>query len=206
MKTGTRFVMAGLVLMVAAADVLRAEEPAWAMASRLYSDRRARRVGDLLTVQIIEEASSKKDAQQSADKSYSMSGEATVGHPTIDSRPNAWTNFAIPSFGVDAKRAFNGKGSMENKDSVSGFITVKVAEVLPNGNLMIEGRRLLSVQEGTLEMILTGTVRVEDISKDNVVKSTAVADAAIRYLSGGSVANAQKKGLFASLVDWLNPF
>jgi flagellar L-ring protein precursor FlgH len=198
--------LAGLALTLLAGEMIRAEEPSWAMASRLYSDRKARRVGDLLTVQIVEEASATKDAQQSMDKSYSFDGSASVGHPRIDNRPNAWTNFTVPSWGVDAQRSYSGKGSLANKDIVSGSITVKVIEVLPNGNLMIEGKRLLVVQEGTMEMILTGTVRVEDIGKDNVVKSTAVADAAIRYESTGSVASAQKKGLLASLIDWINPF
>jgi flagellar L-ring protein FlgH len=81
-----------------------------------------------------------------------------------------------------------------------------VTEVLPNGNLLVEGRRTLDVQEERVDVILTGTVRPEDIARDNTLPSTRVADAAIQYRSAGMLARAQNKGLLTRLWDWINPF
>ncbi len=79
-------------------------------------------------------------------------------------------------------------------------------EVLPNGNLLIEGKRTVQIQKEYVSFILSGTVRPEDISADNVVLSTAIADASIKYESNGSVTVDQKKGLVTRVFDWLNLF
>ncbi|MFH0881291.1 MAG: flagellar basal body L-ring protein FlgH [Lentisphaerota bacterium] len=182
-------------------------EPDWSAATRLYSDKKARRVGDILTVLIVEESESSKDSSKTTDKKYKIGGSVSLGSPTVDNIPRAsWTNAAVPAWSVDTANSFEGKGGMGNKDTLSGSIAVRVMEVLPNGNLMIEGKRRLSVQKEDVEFILTGTVRPEDISRDNTIKSTFVADASIQYNSTGSLAKNQNKGLVASLWDWINPF
>jgi flagellar L-ring protein precursor FlgH len=194
---------------LAAAGVSALAEPVadWSLATRLYGDKKARRVGDILTVLIVEEATSSKDAQKGTDKKFSTSGKLTFASPVVDGIPQAsWTNAGIPAWSVDATRSFSGKGSMENKDAFSGTIGARVMEVLPNGNLMIEGRRTLVIQNEAVEIVLTGTVRPEDISRENTIKSTAVADAAIQYNSTGSIAKNQNKGIFPMLWDWINPF
>ena len=179
----------------------------WSLATRLYGDKKARRIGDILTVLIVEEASSAKDAQKGTDKKFSTSGKLTVSSPVVDGVPQAsWTNAGLPGWSIDASRSFSGKGSMENKDTFTGSIGARVMEVLPNGNLMIEGRRTLVIQNEAVEIVLTGTVRPEDISRNNTVKSTAVADAAIQYNSTGSIAKNQNKGILPTLWDWINPF
>jgi flagellar L-ring protein FlgH len=195
-----------LSIFLTATTLLATETPQWNLASRMYGDRKARRVGDLLTVLIVEESSVKKDAQQSSDKSFDFSGNVSFFHPRIDAKPVAWTNFTIPTWQVDTKRGYSGKGSLENKDTLSGAIAVRVMEVLPNGNLLIEGKRTVYVHNEAVGIILTGTVRVEDIDKDNTVKSTDVADACIRYESTGTIAESQKKGIVPALLDWINPF
>jgi flagellar L-ring protein precursor FlgH len=133
-------------------------------------------------------------------------GSASFFHPRIDVRNVPWTNTTIPTWNLDASRTFGGKGSLANKDTLSGSIAVRVTEVLPNGNLLIEGKRSVAVRNETVEFLLTGTVRVEDIDKENKVKSTDVADASIRYLTSGSIADSQRKGIVPSLLDWINPF
>ena len=197
-----------IVMMLAAAwPALSESDSDWSMATRLYGDKKARRIGDILTILIVEEASSAKDAQKGSDKTFGTSGKLNFGSPVVDGLPRAsWTNAGIPAWSVEATRTFAGKGSMENKDSFSGTIGARVMEVLPNGNLMIEGRRTLVIQDEAMEIVLTGTVRPEDITRDNTVKSTSVADAAIQYNSTGSIAANQNKGLFPMLWDWVNPF
>lgn len=198
--------MAGLMALLMSCGAMAGDEPKWRLATRLTADHKARNVGDLLTVAIVEELSAKRDAKQATDKSFDMGGSASVFHPRIDTRPEAWTNATVPAYSATANRKFSGSGSMENKDAVTGHITVRVTDVLPNGNLIVEGRRTMAVQGDSVTMILTGTVRVEDISADNVVQSTAVADAMIRYESTGTIADTQKKGMLTRLVDWINPF
>ncbi|HBA84118.1 MAG TPA: flagellar biosynthesis protein FlgH [Verrucomicrobia bacterium] len=179
----------------------------WSLATRLYGDKKARRIGDILTVLIVEEASSAKDAQKGTDKKFSTGGSLQFASPVVDGIPQAsWTNAGLPAWNVEASRTFSGKGSMENKDTFSGTIGARVMEVLPNGNLMIEGRRTLVIQNEAVEIVLTGTVRPEDIARNNTVKSTAVADAAIQYTSSGSIAKSQNKGIFPMMWDWINPF
>jgi flagellar L-ring protein FlgH len=189
-----------------AATVLADEGPRWSMASRLYSDHRARQVGDLLTIIIVEESSAKRDAEQQTDKSMNFGGSVNLSRPRIDNRGVAWTNYTIPTLNVDASRTFKGNGSLANKDTLSGSIAVRVTEVLPNGTLLIEGKRSVAVQNETVELLLTGTVRVEDIDKENTVQSTDIADASILYLSNGSISDSQRKGIVPSLLDWINPF
>ena len=198
--------LAALLLAPASAAVQAMEGTRWSMASRLYGDHRARQIGDLLTIIIVEESSAKRDAEQQTDKSMNFGGSANFSHPRIDDRHVAWTNFTIPTWNLDASRAFSGKGSLANKDTLSGSIAARVTEVLPNGNLLIEGKRSVAIRNETIELLLTGVVRVEDIDKENQVKSTDVADASILYLTKGSIADSQRKGIVPSLLDWINPF
>jgi flagellar L-ring protein precursor FlgH len=178
----------------------------WGMAENFYGHKKARSVGDLLTVRILENSSVEKDAERTAQKSYNLSGSGNFGRPVIDNRETAWTNFTLPSFGVTASRNFKGSGGIEDNDKFESYITVRVMDVLPNGDLLIEGRRTLTLKEDTVQMILTGAVRVRDINNENVVESTKVADAVIQYYSKGSLDKSAKKGIIPRLVDWVNPF
>lgn len=182
------------------------EAPEWNLATRLVSDRRACRRGDLLTVTIDEASSAKMDAKHSTDKSFDLSGSANVSYPKVDSRQMPWTNAALPAFNATASRKFAGAGSMENKGTLSGSVTVRVMDILPGGALLVEGSRTLIVQNESLTFTVMGTVRQEDVAADNTVKSSRVGDLTIRYQSNGSIAKAQKKGLLVSLIDWINPF
>ncbi len=196
--------MAALIL---AGPLAALADTDWSLATRLYGDKKARRAGDILTILIVEEATSAKDAQKSTDKKFNASGSISLQSPIVDGLPRAsWTNAGLPSFSFDTTRTFGGKGSMENKDTFSGTIGARVIEVLPNNNLMIEGRRTLVIQNEAIEIVLTGTVRPEDIGRDNTIKSTSVADAAIQYNSTGSIAQNQKQGILPTLWDWINPF
>jgi flagellar L-ring protein precursor FlgH len=183
------------------------EKPSWSLANRLYGDRKARKVGDILTIQIIEETSSTKDSEKESEKKFNLGGKISFNSPQIDGSTKAsWTNVTIPSWSLSTDRKFSGGGKMANAEKLSGTPSARVVEVLPNDNLIIEGRRRVVVQGESAQFILTGMVRPDDITRDNVVKSTAIADAAIQYISDGSIAKNQQKGLLPSLWDWINPF
>ena len=95
---------------------------------------------------------------------------------------------------------------MRNEEKITTTISARVMEVLPNGNLLIEGQRALSVMGEDMQYILTGTVRPNDISRDNTIRSTAIADLSVQYTSTGPITKTQKKGIFDTLVDFINPF
>ena len=158
-------------------------------------------------MQIIEEeAETSKDAKNSSSKKSSMSGNLSFGHPKADSQPTAWTNAVVPTWNVNANRGFDGSGSSQNKNSFNARISARVTEVLPNGNLLIEGKRSVTVQKDAVTILLTGTIRPSDVSSANTVLSSHIADASIRYVTSGPVAREQQRGLFTRLWNWINPF
>ena len=191
-----------IALTSAAAD----PDAKWAMARRLYTDQKARQIGDILTVLVMENSSSSKEASSKSAKSTSTKGSLSIFHPKLDNRATSWTNASIPEWGIEATRGFDGSGEQKNSDQISATVSARVTEVLPNGNLLIEGKRTLAVQSEEMEYVLTGTVRPIDISRENTIYSTKIADLSIQYLSSGSVAKSQEKGVFDKVVDFVNPF
>lgn len=182
------------------------KEKEWTLARDLYGDKKARKVGDLLTVLIEEQSEASKDAKSTSSKKVAKSGSLNFGNLNVDNAPTGWTNVAVPAWSVDISRSYDGGGSVENKEKLSSTMTVQVTEVLPNGNLLIEGKRSLVVQNETIVVTLTGTVRPEDISRDNIVKSSSIANAAIKYASSGPTIREQKRGILTRLWNWVNPF
>jgi flagellar L-ring protein FlgH len=178
----------------------------WSMARALCRDRKARQIGDLLTVIIEEKANIEMSAKNSSQKSSAASGQMSFGHPRLDSRASPWTNAVLPAWSLETERSFEGDGSMENNNEFTSKITVRVTDVAPNGNLMIEGKRSVVIQSEDVVVITTGTVRPEDISRDNTVNSSRIADTAVRYMSSGPMVRGQKRGLLMSLLNLINPF
>jgi len=206
----TRFgITMALGLMVLQGGLAAGNNPGdtkWLMASRLYDDTKCRRVGDLLTVMIIEDSSHSSEASHKTAKKSDISGSLSFSHPTMDNTSMPWTNVALPAFSAAATRNFEGGGSLQNQEQIKSTMTVRVMEVLPNGNLLVEGKRFFSMQGEETGYVLTGTVRPYDVTRDNTVKSTQIADLNIQALNSGSVAQSTKKGLFNSVIDWINPF
>ncbi len=164
----------------------------------LFSDHRAMQVGDILTVRIVESATA--------------SGEAD----TSTSRKNTFGGILDKFFGLNLhghnelsgknEMGFEGKGKTKRSDQFSTTITVKVVDVLPNGNLRIEGKRDLVINNEHRYIILKGIVRPEDISYNNEVLSTYVADAEVVYKGKGVIARRQGPGWGMWILDLLLPF
>ena len=210
MMKKTYYMIIALAIFSLAIETVSANDSSdkneWSMASKIYGDKKARRVGDLVTIVIVEENEATKDAKNKSNNKSSITATASAGHPTIDARPTAWTNSTIPAWSLESGRTFEGGGSLANKDKFSSKLTARVTEVLPNGNMLIEGKRTVIMQDESVEIILTGIIRPNDIARDNSIASSAVADAAIKYISGGTIAKNQQKGLLTRAWDWVNPF
>ncbi len=170
----------------------------------LYSDIRARRVGDVITVVLTERTNASKTASTSTKKDTSINLEA----PTLFGRtlrfdlPRPFSSAkknATLETGVSSANAFDGEGDAAQSNSLTGNITVTVSEVLPNGNLMVRGQKRLTINQGNEYVQFSGIVRPLDITSDNTVLSTKVADARIAYIGDGILADANTQG-------WLGRF
>ena len=107
---------------------------------------------------------------------------------------------------ASASSKFNGNGSTTRKENLNATITARVVDVLANGNMLIEGRRNVLVNNEDQIIVLTGTVRPRDITPDNLVNSTHIADARIAYSGEGIISDRQKPGWLMGIMDKVWPF
>lgn len=210
-RIGTLCRAIGLLAAVCLASALPAgAAPDWSLATALYSDVKAREVGDIVTVLIEESSTMSRAAQQESGKSTTGGGNASFQHPTIqrgdEVTSGPWTKVTLPEFSWQLRHDFTGGGQLSSQEDFSSTMSARVLDVLPNGNLLLEGKRTVQLQEETVEVILSGVVRPRDIGSDNTVSSSRLADASIRYLTDGPITRDQQRGLLTRLLNWLNPF
>jgi flagellar L-ring protein precursor FlgH len=165
---------------------------------RLFEDTRARQVGDILTIVLVEatSASKKAETRTKKDNSIDLVNPTLLGGPFAAHRHGKTYDLGV---GIDTAQAFNGSGESQQSNSLSGRITVTVTEVLPNGHLVVRGEKIIALNEGDEYVRLRGIVRPQDIRPDNTVPSTLVADAHISYGSSGALADSNSHG-------WLSRF
>lgn len=166
-----------------------------ANASALFEDFKARRVGDILTVLLAERTNARKSANANTSKDSSLS----LLDPTLLGRPVTRDGVPLLNSEVDMSRSFDGKGDAAQSNQLEGSITVTVAAVMPNGNLVIQGEKWVKINQGQEYIRLRGIVRPVDIRSDNTVLSTQVGDAQVAYGGTGTVAHASSPG-------WLTRF
>jgi flagellar L-ring protein FlgH len=172
----------------------------------LYSDQRARSVGDILTIKIVEiSQASEKATTDTTRKSQTVAGISNFFG--LETNPNGpWKN---PSTLINANAPnndFSGSGETTRTGSLSATITVRVVDVLPNSYLAIEGKREIYINNEKKEILLQGVVRPRDIAFDNSVLSTQVADAKVMYTGIGVLADKQRPGWAARVFDFVWPF
>ncbi len=169
---------------------------------QLFGDRKALRVGDLLTVMLVE----KTDASKSASTATARDTSISMSAPTLFGRQMLLGGTPILENSVAAGSDFTGDGESNQSNSLSGSITVTVAEVMANGNLRVRGEKLLSLNQGDEFIRLSGIVRPDDISPENTVESTKLADTYISYGGSGVIADANSKGWLSRFFDVVWPF
>jgi len=160
----------------------------------LYGDGRGHRVGDIITVNLAERTQSSKSSSSSADKSTSVN----VGAPNIGGQDLAL--FGNPlSASISGGSSFDGSGSSDMSNRLSGNITLTVHEIYPNGVMLVRGEKWLTLNQGDEYIRVSGLVRPQDIKPDNTIDSTRLADARITY-SGTGVTND------ANVMGWVSRF
>ncbi len=188
MRFGVIALLSMLVGYYAIADSL------WKDGNRsLYADRKAVKEGDVLTVLIYESTTASSRADTKTSKSDSASTKPGVG-PLLS---------LLPEWSVSGKTGSQASGTTTRSGTLVGKISVVVKEVLPSGNLKVEGARTVGVNGEKEKIVLTGIVRPEDVSAENTVASTAIAEAEIHYEGKGPVGSKQREGLLTKLLKWL---
>ncbi len=173
----------------------------------LTEDGKARKIGDIVTIIITETASASKQAATATGRS----SELSAGIPAFMGLQGAGVltnNLGDLSKLIDASASskFDGSGSTSRKESLTATITAKIIDVLPSGNLKIEGKRNVKVNSEDQIVTVRGTIRQRDISPDNTINSSYIADAQITYSGEGVISDRQKPGWLMNLVDKLWPF
>lgn len=175
--------------------------------SDLITDLRARQVGDLVVVEIVEnsKANNKADSKAERKNTYKAGIPYLMGYEGSFRRDNGDSK-SDPLIQADFQSKHDTKAEQKKEDSVTASIACTVVEVLPNGYLVIRGSREIQVGVETQYVILQGIVRPSDITTSNTVASTQVADARISYTGRGVLSDKQQPGWLARLLDHIWPF
>lgn len=186
-------------LNAARATAQTAPSPASLWMAGLSDDLRARRVNDLVTVQVMELISAQGSADSSLDKESNASA-SVASLFGLESKLPDWidpTNLA----GLGANSSFTGSGSTGRSGSLTAVLTARVAEVLPNGDLALEGVREIDINGDRQIIVLTGVVRPFDVRAGNVVPSTAIGQMRIRYFGRGLIKDNLQPGLLVRILN-----
>jgi flagellar L-ring protein FlgH len=168
----------------------------------LFADPRAHRVGDILTITLVESTQASKKAATSTSKKNGN----TITSPTVLGQGLRIGGKTADS-SLASNNAFDGDGSSQQSNQLSGEITVTVAQRLSNGALVVRGEKWLTINQGDELVRISGIVRPQDIGNDNIVASSRVADARIEYVGKGTLADSNTRGWLSRFFDskWM-PF
>ena len=163
----------------------------------LFQDNKSRHVGDVLTVVLVEKTAASKSASTNTAKDTKLN----VGTPTVFGAPVTLGGKDILGASAASSDSFAGKGDSSQSNSLSGNISVTVAQVLPNGNLIVRGEKTLTLNQGREFVQISGIVRPVDLLSDNTVLSTQLADARIAYSGQGAVHDSNTMGWLARFFN-----
>ncbi len=173
----------------------------------LFADRKARGIGDIVTI-IISESSTgnnKAGTDTSRDSSTTAQIDALLGIETSILKRNENMGGEIKIGGSSANN-LKGAGNTSRGNTLVARITARVIRVLDNGNLMIEGRRQVTINAEDQFIVISGIIRPDDITSDNMIASQYISDAQILYTGKGIVNDKLRPGWMTRVVDWVWPF
>ena len=164
----------------------------------LTSGTRASMVGDLLTIVLVERTQAQKTSVASIGRDGSIGLSPPVSGPLSLFKPE--------EFNMGGDTTFDGKGQAAQSNTLSGEVSVTVAEVYPNGTMLVRGEKLIKLNRGDEFIRISGIVRQADVTADNRVPSTRVADADITYSGKGEIARASRQGWLQRFFTRISPF
>ncbi len=163
----------------------------------LFMDLRARVVGDILTILLVERTAASKDSSSSTAKGTDLD----TGLPIIAGRPVTVNGTQVFNNEIQSSTSFTGEADASQSNSLDGSITVTVSERLRNGNLFVRGEKWITLNQGEEFIRFSGIVRPVDIGPDNSIPSTKVADAKITYSGTGTLADSSEPGWLAKFFN-----
>jgi flagellar L-ring protein FlgH len=177
----------------------------WRNGSRsFFKDQRAHQIGDLLTVtvNITDQANFANETQRSRNVTEDSGITAFLGSALLNG------NTALPGrlLTADSTSSSDGKGSIQRQESLTTNIAAVVTQILPNGNMVVEGKQEIRVNFEMRELIVAGIVRPEDIQSDNTIDSSKIAEARIAYGGHGQITDVQQQRYGQQVMDVLLPF
>jgi len=188
----------------------------------LFIDHRARAVNDIVTIIISEESSTATDAKTELSKDQTRVTNVSQAPTLLDMiarRTVKWAIKPILSWQTPSQIAENdtqqnssnqskhtGEGSINRTQKTTGQITARVVKVLENGNMVVEGKRQVIVNGETETITLSGVIRPEDVTSNNTVLSSQMADAEVQMVGRGVVTESQNPGIIYRFLDWIGLF
>lgn len=182
------FLLFALITSVGATSLFAPSNP-----DSLFADYKARRVGDLVTVLIIEQAQARQSADTAAgsDNNY---GVGPGGGVLAD---------LIPLLRFSYDNQYNASGGTSRGGSITAKLTTRVTDIYDNGTMRIEGKQTIVINEEEQEIIISGLIRSRDVDQDNIVVSSLVADSQIEFTGSGVIGDEQESGLITRFFNWL---
>jgi flagellar L-ring protein precursor FlgH len=173
----------------------------------LFINQKARKIGDVVTIRIVESSKASNKASTDTDRKSSLS----AGLDRFFGGENSYNTtdpFFNPFGGISSSfdRSFEGSGSTQRSGDLDAYLTARVVDVLPNGNLVLLGNREIGVNNEKQLITLSGIVRPKDISSNNQIQSIHISDAKISYSGRGAVNDPQRPGWFVRTLDVIWPF
>lgn len=167
-------------------------ESLWAKGNQesLFIDHKAKKVGDLITVLVLESATAMQKSSTKKSKDAELSGAPT----TVEKGKKNFLDF-IPYFGAKGKSNYKGVADTQRSGILKANVTAQVIKVLPNGNLAIEGSKKLLINNEEQLLTVSGIIRPEDIEADNSILSTYILEASIKYKGKTTLSDAERPGL-----------
>ena len=172
----------------------------------ICADKRAGQVGDIVTILVAELTTASKDNNTTTAKESSVNAAITSFLYSPANSGALTKGGALPAMKFNNKSAFAGGGTINNKQQMLASVAVRVVDVLPNKNLILEGTRTSSFSGEEQTITLRGVIRADDIMANNTVFSYNIADATIKFVTKGTITDSQRKGWFQRLWDKLSPF
>lgn len=162
----------------------------------LFSDHRAMSIDDILTIMIVESAKAGSESGTKTSKENSMGLEGGGGSGALS---------MIPGFGVSggSKVGYDGKGGTSREGSLVATISARVTRVLDNGNLVIEGSKVVEINDEKEIIKINGVIRPQDVQKNNIIYSSSIADAEITYAGKGVANTGRRPGVLARFLNWI---
>ena len=173
----------------------------------LFTDDKACTIGDIVTIVISETVKSKRTSETSTSKSVNNKGKVTDWlYPATSSMGFLEHKNNLPQWEYGMDKDYKGGGEISEDDSFVAEITARVIDILPNGNLLIEGSREIMLTNDKKTIIISGIIRRSDISDTNTIESNQIADAKVYYEGSGPLTDNQKRGIFTYLRDIFSMF